>query len=408
MLCRLTLSCVLLTFFSAAYAETIAFEGATVYVSPFEPPIASGTVIAVDGRITAVGPRSATKIPAGARVVDCKGMTLTSGFWNSHVHLIEDKLQGAATAPAASLTSHFQEMLTRYGFAYVFETASLDLGNTLALRKRIESGDVAGPTIYTTGVPFVTPNGTPLYLAPLKLPEVSTAAEVQSFVRGQLARGADGVKFWGVSPNSRTTLAEMPLELARAAVAEVHAVGKLAFVHPTNVTGVRVAAASGVDVLVHTSPDQMEAWDEKLVAEMRATNMALIPTLKLYTWDPARQGASAEMIKRVVGVAQQQLRLYLRAGGDILFGTDVGYVTDYSPKDEYVLMREAGLTFEQILSSLTTAPAKRFGAASRTGTLAAGMDADLVAIEGNPSADIAALVDVQYVYRKGKLLYAAR
>jgi imidazolonepropionase-like amidohydrolase len=335
-------------------------------------------------------------------------MTLTSGFWNSHVHLIEDKLQGAATAPAASLTSHFQEMLTRYGFAHVFETAALDLGNTLALRKRIESGDVAGPTIYTTGVPFVTPNGTPAYLAPLKLPEVSTAAEVQSFVRGQLAKGADGVKFWGVSPNSRTTLAEMPLDLARAAVAEVHAAGKLAFVHPTNVTGVRVAAASGVDVLVHTSPDQVEAWDEKLVAEMRATNMALIPTLKLYTWDPARQGASAEMIRRVVGVAQEQLRLYLRAGGDILFGTDVGYVTDYSPKDEYVLMREAGLTFEQILSSLTTAPAKRFGAASRTGTLAAGMDADLVAIKGDPAADIAALVDVQYVYREGKLLYSAQ
>jgi imidazolonepropionase-like amidohydrolase len=276
------------------------------------------------------------------------------------------------------------------------------------LRKRIENGEVAGPTIYTTGVPFVTPNGTPVYLAPLKLPEVSTAAEVRSFVREQLARGADGVKFWGVSPNSRTTLAEMPLDLARAAVAEAHAARKLAFVHPTNVTGVRVAAASGVDVLVHTSPDQMETWDEKLVAEMRATNMALIPTLKLYTWDPARQGASAEMIKRVVGVAQQQLRLYQRAGGDILFGTDVGYVTDYSPKDEYALMREAGLTFEQVLASLTTAPAKRFGVANRTGTIAPGMDADLVVVKGDPAADIVALVAVQYVYRKGKLLYSVR
>jgi imidazolonepropionase-like amidohydrolase len=71
-------------------------------------------------------------------------------------------------------------------------------------------------------------------------------------------------------------------------------------------------------------------------------------------------------------------------------------------------MREAGLTFAQILASLTTAPAKRFGAASRTGTVAAGMDADLVVVKGDPSIDIAALVDVQYAFRKGRLLYSTR
>ena len=77
-------------------------------------------------------------------------------------------------------------------------------------------------------------------------------------------------------------------------------------------------------------------------------------------------------------------------GGQILFGTDVGYMTEYDPTDEYVFMQEAGLSYPRILASLTTAPAARFGAV-RSGRLAPGFDADVVVVDGDPAADIRVL-----------------
>jgi Amidohydrolase family len=86
---------------------------------------------------------------------------------------------------------------------------------------------------------------------------------------------------------------------------------------------------------------------------------------------------------------------------EALFGTDVGYMTDYDPTDEYVFMSHAGLTFSQILAMLTTAPAERFGVAARVGRLAPGMDADGVVIDGQPERDVSALARVRYTFVRG-------
>ena len=99
------------------------------------------------------------------------------------------------------------------------------------------------------------------------------------------------------------------------------------------------------------------------------------------------------------------LRVYARAGGEILFGTDVGYVTDYDTTDEYVLMSGAGMTFQQILAALTVSPAKRFGMANHTGRIAVGMDADIVILNGDPAVDIKAFSNIRFTLRKGKILY---
>ena len=88
----------------------------------------------------------------------------------------------------------------------------------------------------------------------------------------------------------------------------------------------------------------------------------------------------------------------------MLFGTDVGYMTDYDPRDEYTYMQQAGLSYPQILASLTTAPSRRFGAA-RAGRLAPGADADVVVVNGAPERDIRALADVRYTIRAGRTIY---
>ncbi len=393
---------------NAATEQVIALTAERIYTSAADEPLRNAVVVVAKGKIAAVGDKSAVRIPPHALTVDCKGMSVTAGFWNSHVHFIEHKWQDADRLPASRLTAQLQAMLTRYGFVYVFETATFNLEHTLALRNRIHHGEVKGPRIYTTGAPFAPLHGSPAYIAPRKLAELSTAAEADRFVRAQIASGADGVKFFAASPSSWTTVETMPLDVAKAAVAAAHELNKTAFAHPTTIAGVRIAAESGVDVLAHTSPDNMESWDTHLIQQLMGSKVALIPTLKLYQWDPARQGVPAPMVKRIVDTAVQQLHDYAIAGGEVLFGTDVGYMTDYDPQAEYMLMQQAGLNFRQILVSLTTAPAAKFGASSRTGTISIGMNADLVVIGGNPETNLRALTDVRYVYREGQLLYPAQ
>ena len=109
------------------------------------------------------------------------------------------------------------------------------------------------------------------------------------------------------------------------------------------------------------------------------------------------------MEKNAIG----QLRAWVGTGGEVLYGTDLGWVTEYDPTGEYVLMARAGMTFPQILASLTTAPAKRFGDADRLGRIAPGYTADLTILRSDPSKDIRALTAVDYTIRDGKVIYRA-
>lgn len=86
------------------------------------------------------------------------------------------------------------------------------------------------------------------------------------------------------------------------------------------------------------------------------------------------------------GVAQ--LRTWVASGGVVLFGTDVGYMDDYDTSEEFALMGEAGMSFRQILASLTTAPAERFGESARLGRIARGFTADIVVLDEDPSNDV--------------------
>jgi imidazolonepropionase-like amidohydrolase len=120
---------------------------------------------------------------------------------------------------------------------------------------------------------------------------------------------------------------------------------------------------------------------------------------------PAAHLRGAAHIERVVGIGGKQVLAFSNVGGQILFGTDVGCMQDYDPTDEYVLMHRAGLSFERILTSLTTAPAERFGVSQVTGRIAAGMDADMVLLAGDPAADIKDLAKVRYTIRQGTMIY---
>jgi imidazolonepropionase-like amidohydrolase len=395
---------------SSAQAQTsdthqgLALIGAKIYPSPSAKPINNGVVLIENGKITAVGDSRKVKIPKSSKTLDCQGLILTAAFWNSHVHFTEGKWQNAANLPAAKLVEQLQEMLTGYGFAHVLDTGS-DPANTLALRQRIEKENLAGPYIRLAAGSFVPPDGTPFYLDPLKLPELSTPEQATRLVNQVLALGVDGIKIFAASPKRGKPPVVMPLDVAKAVVAAAHARGKFVVAHPTNNAGVEVVIGAGVNILAHTTPDGGQSWSQDFVKRLRAAHIALIPTLKLWKFELGRQNDSPALIEKFISVALQQLHAYSQAGGEILFGTDVGYMTEYSPADEYSYMAKAGMSYQQILASLTTAPAARFGVATHTGKIAPGMDADIVVLTADPAIDIKALANVKYTFRKGNLIY---
>ncbi len=404
---RLFLSISLLLGFIGVSSEppsasgTVALVGGTVYRSPDALPISDGTVLIEGAKIAAVGPRASVRVPDGATVVDCTGTFVVAGFQNSHVHFTEPKWSGAAEIAAATLDAQLTDMLTSRGFTTVVDTAST-LADTTAIRRRIEAGEVAGPRILTAGAPLFPKDGIPYYVKTNLPPEVAahwptadSPEKAVEMVQANVDGGADIIKLFTGSWITRERVLPMPLDVATAAAAAAHRRGRLVFSHASNLAGLEVAIAAHVDVIAHALDDPRGLTADHL-RRMHDQGMSLIPTLTLFGSDTAAPAILAEV------------RDYARRGGQILFGTDVGYTQIYDPTREYELMARAGLTWRDILASLTTNPATRFGETERHGRIITGSDADLVVLSRDPSTDRTAFAAVRDSIRAGRTIYSAR
>lgn len=382
----------------------LALVGGTVFPAPGAAPIKNAVLVLRDGRIAAVGPRASTEVPADAEVLDVAGRFVTAGFWNAHVHFTGDLIEARSWSPGA-LEQRLSEMFLRWGFVTVVDTGSW-LENTLAVRRRIESGEARGPRILTAGSGFVPVGASPYYVKPVRLPELSDPEQVRLDVNGLIDSGADLVKLFAGSWATPESIVPMEPELVRAATDTAHERGVLVFAHPSNSTGARVAIEGGVDVLAHTFPNEFDGpWDRKLPAAMAARGTALVPTLKLWRWELNRIGLNAAIVDRIEGLALEQLAAAHEAGVTILFGTDVGYMADPDTTREFRLMAAAGMDHDAILASLTTAPSDRFGMAERAGRLAPGFEADVVVLDADPRDDAKAFAQVGATIRGGKVVY---
>jgi len=410
-ICRL---CFALLFILAAFhiascqqRADLALVGGKVYVSSTAAPIDDATIVVHDGTIAAIGKRGHVAVPKSARVIDCKGKVITAGFWNSHVHFTEEVWTSAATAPPSALEPHMQQMLTRWGFTTVFDIGS-NPGQTLPLRKRVDAGEVPGPKIYTTAGNILPEDGIPVYVpkeiaAQLKQFEAPTPADAARIARRQIAMGADGIKLFTGSIMGHGKITPMPADIARAAVEVAHEAGKPVFAHPSNHVGTDNALAAGVDILAHTIPIESGFTADEL-ARMKAQHTALIPTLTLWEVELEKENASPDDEQKFVNRGVDELKIYFNQGGTILFGTDVGYTQHYDTAEEYVLMAKAGMSWRDILASLTTNPA-RFFKAAHTGEVVQGDDADLVVLGADPADDVRNFAKVDCTIRQGQTIY---
>ena len=343
-----------------------ALVGGTVYAT--DEPLKDGVVL-IDGDTIVSVSREAP--PRDAEIIDCRGATVTAGFWNSHVHFFERKWADAANIPAPELARQLRDTFTRYGFTSVFDLSS-SFANTRVIR------DVAGLHIRTTGEGLVPPGAVPpdgvlqaMGVVNTPLPEISVAAQAAAHARRLIEQGVDGIKLFASTPRG----VSLPAGAIEAAVDEARRAGKPVFVHPNNTDDVTAALRAGVDVIAHTTP-RSGAW------QIDPRGAALTPTLMLWKFFLRHDRASVQ--EQMVSVAIEQLRTWIDKGGAVLFGTDLG-AAEPDPSEEYALMAAAGMSFRDILASLTTTPATRFGGSAR---LAAGAPADIAVFDGDDFAKV--------------------
>ena len=380
---------------------TLAIQHARIYVSPTDAPIEDGTVVVQDGRIAAVGAN--VQVPAGATIIPCNGCVVAAGFWNVHVHFTEPKWSGTEWQPAEKLNAQLADMFLSRGFTTVVDVGS-NPADTITIRRRIELGELRGPFIFTAGTPLYPPHGIPFYLREsvprwiqFLMLQPDSPAQAQQDVRDNIAYGADVTKLFTGSWVQRGHVLPMPLEIATAAAETSHLNGKIVFAHPSNLAGMKVAIDSGVDVLAHAADDTRGVTADLLASAVHR-NMAMSPTLKMFASTVTTDSGYMNPI-------YDEVRTFHSLGGTLLFGTDVGYMTDYSTEGEFEGLGKSGLDWKDVLAMLTTNPAARLGQTEQKGTVTVGKLADLTILDADPAMELTNFAHVQAVVRSGAVVW---
>ncbi|MEV7767666.1 amidohydrolase family protein [Microbacterium sp. NPDC086615] len=354
---------------------SLLLRNARVWRRPDESVSGPQDVLLRGGRIAGIG--LSAKTDGGTPEVDLAGRVTTAGFWNCHVHLTEAVWSERSRAHAPGLQSAIDDMMLSRGFVTVVDLGSLPR-TTNALIQRIETGQLRGPAIVTAGIGIRPWRGIPFYMRDLvpwfarwMLPMPLTRVGARWAVTSQLRTGAGVVKLFTGSYVTPERVKPMRAAVARAAVEQAHRQGVRVFAHPSNRSGTAVALDAAVDALAHV-PDDTEGTAE-LLAEAARRGMRMIPTLHMFA---STVRSDPEYLRPI----HEALSDFIRHGGKVLFGTDVGYMPERETRPEFEAMADAGMSVQDMLRALTTEPASFFADEER-GAVDVGHHADLTILD---------------------------
>lgn len=379
----------------------------------------AGWAVVVRGeRIEAAGPLASLAVPAGTRTVVLKGTTLMPGMIEGHSHLLlhpynetvwnDQVLREALALRVARATNHARATL----MAGV--TTVRDLGSEgaayadVGLRQAINEGIIPGPRMLVAGPAMVVtgsyaPKGfAPEVMVPQGAEESDGLDGVVRTARGQIARGVDLIKIyadyrWG--PNGETRPGFTLGEIQRI-VEAANSSGRPVVAHASSVEGMRRAIMGGVETIEHGDEGTPEIW--KLMVEK---NVAFCPTLaagdatsQYAGWKKGVDPEPARLQRK-----RQTFKAALDAGVKMCFGGDVGVYAHGDNVRELELMVDYGMPVPAALVAATSGNASYFRQSDRIGRVKAGLFADLIAVEGDPVANIKALRQVRFVMKNGKV-----
>jgi len=404
--------------FSSSFAAADVYIKAARMVDTEAGSVAESPAVLVSGdRIVAVGTQQSLPPPEGAEVIDLGDATLLPGFIDMHVHLssadksvsfLEEQLQ---SVPRQTINAVSNARLTlNAGFTTVRDVGSSGV-SVIALRDAINAGDVEGPRIWASGPALGITGGhcDNNYLPPeLKVRSEGVADgpwAVRQKVREIIKLGANTIKFCatgGVFSRGTTVGAQQySLEEMQAIVEEGHRRGMIVAAHAHGTEGIKAAIEAGVDSVEHAS-----ILDEEAIrmAKKRGTRLSMDIYNTEYTQAMGvANGIPEENLakdREVAEVQRESFRRAVKAGVNMVFGSDAAIYPHGDNARQFAIMVEYGMTEMQALQAATVNAAELLGQES-LGRISEGSFADIIAVPANPLEDIRATESVSFVMKGG-------
>jgi imidazolonepropionase-like amidohydrolase len=378
----------------------------------------TGQTIVIQGdKIASVG--ADAQVPAGATVIELPNATVLPGLIDAHTHITFAPNFGysrlAISVPREALTGARNAKITlEAGFTTIRNVGASGYAD-VALRDAVNAGDVPGPRMLVSGPALsITGGHCDNNLLPFDYHAtnggVADGVEaVQHKTREIIKYGADlikvcatgGVLSKGDNPqHSQYTLDEM-----KAIVIDAHRLGRKVAAHAHGAEGIRWASMAGVDSIEHGS-----YIDDAAITEMKKNGTYLVPTLYLMDWffeNAEKIGTPPDLIakgREVMPAARKNVARAFAAGVKVGFGTDAAVYPHGLNAHEFAVMVKLGLTPLQAIQSATVNDADLLGWSDKIGTIEPGKWADIIAVDGDPLADVTTLERVKFVMKGGEVV----
>jgi imidazolonepropionase-like amidohydrolase len=373
-----------------------------------------------DGLITALGPASSTRLPAGVRPRDLSGATCLPGLIDAHTHLLDDPTDngyeglGISTPRATVIGVKNARLTIQAGFTTVRNVNAPGYGD-VALRDGINAGEVEGPRMLVSGPALgITGGHADNNLLPSEFHWRSEGIAdgpwaARAKVREEIKYGVDLIKVMAsggvLSKGDQPGAPQYTFEELQAIVEEAHKLGRRVAAHAHGTQSIKDAIRAGVDSVEHAS-----LIDDEGIALAKQHGTYLV--FDIYNDDYIlSQGEKADMLpesiekEKHLGLIQRQsFRRAHDAGAKLAFGTDGGVYPHGDNAKQFAKMVEWGMKPLEAIQAATIGDADLLGWPDKVGALEVGKFGDLIAVEGDPTTDVRVLETVKFVMKGGTIV----